>query len=281
MQPSMAAMEPPPAPGEDLPPLGALGTDLLEMSSGFRAATLATPLLATALFFVCAGRGWWWLALPAVALQTFCTYASVSHDLVHGTLRLSARANDVLLAVVELLGLRSGHAYRVTHLFHHRRFPDPEDLEGAPARMSAPRVIALGPVYLWRLGIWAFRHSRAHERAWIGGECAAIAAYVAVALGLWLSGCTPVLAVYALLVTVASWAFPFVFVYLMHDAAPVSPLFQTRAFRGRIVPALLLHHTYHLEHHLYPTVPARNWHALALRLDPLLARAGVVPVRLP
>lgn len=277
----MNANEPPAAGAVDRPTLAELGTDLLEMSAAFRAFTLVLPFLATALFFVPAAFGRWWLAVPAVGVQTFCTYASVSHDLVHGTLRLGARANDVLLAVVELLGLRSGHAYRASHLFHHRRFPDPDDLEGAPARMGLARVLLEGPVYLPRLTVWAWRQARRHERAWIAAECAAIAAVIALALSLWLGGRTPVLAVYVGLVVAASWAFPFVFVYLMHDAAPESELFQTRAVRGRIVPALMLHHTYHLEHHLYPTVPARNWRALARRLDPLLARAGVVPLRLP
>jgi beta-carotene hydroxylase len=281
MRETMAANEPPAGGAADRPTLAELGADLLEMSPLFRAFTLAMPFLATGLVFFLLARGWWWLAAPAVGVQTFCTYASVSHDLVHGTLRLGARTNDVLLALVELLGLRSGHAYRATHLFHHRRFPALEDLEGAPARMPLARVLLEGPVYLLRLGAWAWRQARPHERAWMAAEAAGITGYLGAALFLWLSGRTPLPALYALLVVPASWAFPLVFVYLMHDAAPASELFQTRAFRGRLVPALMLHHTYHLEHHLYPSVPARNWRALGRRLDPLLARAGVVPVRLP
>src|SRR5262245_53299084 len=264
----MAANPPPAGLGAtDLPSLAELGNDLLEMSRPWRAATLVMPFAATGLFFLLAGRGLWWLAVPAVALQTFCTYASVSHDLVHGTLRLSARTNEVLLAVVESLALRSGHAYRATHLFHHRRFPDVLDLEGAPARMSWIRALLEGPVYQWRLGAWAWRQGRAHERLWMAAEWLAAAAYVAMALWLWLSGRTPVPAIYAALVVTATWCFPFVFVFLMHDPAQESPFFQTRAFRGRIVPALMLHHTYHLEHHLYPSVPARNWRELGRRLD--------------
>ena len=37
--------------------------------------------------------------------------------------------------------------------------------------------------------------------------------------------------------------------------------------------------TYHLEHHLYPQVPSHHLAALARRLDPLLAGAGVRPRR--
>jgi beta-carotene hydroxylase len=265
----------------ELPPLSDLGADLLEVTPSWRVLSLVSPFVCTGLFFVLAGRGLWWLALPCLAAHTFLTYASVSHDLVHGTLGLSPRANDAMLALVELLGLRSGHAYRASHLFHHRRFPDPEDLEGAPARMSLVRTLLEGPVYLWRLGVSAYRRSGSRERAWIGSELLAVLLLVALALVLWLAGITPIPAVYAGLIVAGSWLFPLVFVYLMHLAEGRNAYFQTRAFRGRVVPALMLHHTYHLEHHLYPMVPARNWRALGQRLDPLLARAGVVPVRLP
>jgi beta-carotene hydroxylase len=265
----------------ELPPLSELGEDLLEMTPLWRGAALLGPFVCTVLFFALASRGLWWLALPCLAAHTFLTYASVSHDLVHGTLGLKPRANDVLLALVELLGLRSGHAYRASHLFHHRRFPDEEDLEGAPARMSLVGALLEGPIYLWRLGLQAFRRAGARERWWMAIELAAILAYAAVAVSLWLAGVTALPAIYGGLLVLGSWLFPLVFVYLMHDAAGRSAFFQTRAFRGRILPALMLHHTYHLEHHLYPMVPARNWRSLGRRLDPLLEKAGVVPVQLP
>jgi hypothetical protein len=69
-------------------------------------------------------------------------------------------------------------------------------------------------------------------------------------------------------------------VWWPHRASGASALDHTRAFRGRIVPAVFLHHTYHLEHHLYPgrlgeLAVARE------RLDPYLTRAGVEPIVLP
>jgi hypothetical protein len=61
------------------------------------------------------------------------------------------------------------------------------------------------------------------------------------------------------------------------SAPPVrdTPLTQTRTLRGRVVPAIFLELTYHLEHHLYPQVPSHNLPELARRLDPFLQRAGV------
>jgi len=56
---------------------------------------------------------------------------------------------------------------------------------------------------------------------------------------------------------------------------------QTRTLRGRIIPAVFLELTYHLEHHLYPQVPSHNLPELARRLDPYLSAAGVRPVAVP
>jgi beta-carotene hydroxylase len=43
----------------------------------------------------------------------------------------------------------------------------------------------------------------------------------------------------------------------------------------------LLHHLYHLEHHLYPRVPAHHWRELSARLDPYLDAADVPAIRIP
>jgi beta-carotene hydroxylase len=48
----------------------------------------------------------------------------------------------------------------------------------------------------------------------------------------------------------------------------------------RLFSILAFRHLYHLEHHLYPSVPHHNWPKLARRLDPYLTAAGVHPVRL-
>ena len=49
-----------------------------------------SPFLLTAAFFVLAARGLWLFALACPVLLSFLTYASISHDLVHRTLRLPA-----------------------------------------------------------------------------------------------------------------------------------------------------------------------------------------------
>ena len=51
------------------------------------------------------------------------------HDLVHQTLRLQRWWSSFWLSTIELLSLRSGTAYRLSHLHHHRHFLDQSDVE--------------------------------------------------------------------------------------------------------------------------------------------------------
>ncbi len=89
----------------------------------------------------------------------------------------------------------------------------------------------------------------------------------------------PGVLVYAVLAIAGSWVYPLLTVYLPHHDYGATPLTQTRTLRGRIIPAVFLELTYHLEHHLYPQVPSHRLPELARRLDPYFTANGVRPVR--
>ncbi len=62
--------------------------------------------------------------------------------------------------------MESGHAYRITHHQHHTMFPEEEDPEGYPAKISLLGAILYGPVFLVRLWLWAFKR-RPDQRLWL------------------------------------------------------------------------------------------------------------------
>src|SRR5262245_39961185 len=107
-----------------LPKLSRLGVDLLRISKFQRFRSLAQSFACFTAYVVLAILGYWPAAVLATAVMSFITYGSISHDLVHGNLGLSRRANDLLLSLIELLAIRSGHAYQLAHLHHHARFPE-------------------------------------------------------------------------------------------------------------------------------------------------------------
>jgi len=255
-----------------VPSLDELGRDLLRVSRARKAICLAFPFLVTALFFVFAARGWWIPAILCTMVLSFITYGSVSHDLVHRNLDLPSWINEPLLAAIELLAFRSGHAYRWTHLHHHARFPSDDDIEGAAAAMPWWRALLDGVTLQPRLWAAALRHRGPH-RPWALFEAAAILVMLAAAIRV------PALGVYALLVIAGSWIFPFITSYLVHDPHGADELSQTRLFRGRMFSLVAFEHLYHLEHHLFPQVPHQRWPELARRLDPFFESHGVRAVR--
>jgi beta-carotene hydroxylase len=256
----------------DLPSLRDLGDDLLGVTPLRRLITLSAPFLWMAAYFVFAGRHWWPLAVASVMGLTFVSYGSTSHDLVHRALDLPARLNNLLLTVIELLSFRSGTAYRLSHLHHHRRLLGPDDIEGAAAHGSLIRAVASGPSLQLRIWLWAWRtHPR--ERTALLCEAVSIGALTIGAVCAMRYSPAPL--IYAGLVVAGSWTIPVITVYLPHDVHGATPLERTRMFRGRFVRLVAFDHLYHLEHHLYPSVPHHHWKALADRLDPHFERAGV------
>lgn len=261
-----------------MPTLSELGPDLTVTSARQRVVALARPYLGVAVFAVAVWQRWWWLT-PLIMFGIFVAVVTVTHDVVHRCLGLSRRQTELALFALGLVLLESGHAYRITHLQHHRLFPSDDDPEGYPANLSFLGAICYGPVFLVRLWWWAFQRSRGdrRQRAWLLVE--ASAPFAALAAGALLWTVTPGVLGYAVMAIVGSWVYPLLTVYLPHHDYADTPLTQTRTLRGRVIPAIFLELTYHLEHHLYPRVPSHRLSELARRLDPYLAEAGVRPRR--
>jgi beta-carotene hydroxylase len=264
----------------EMPTLDSLGVDFLTTTRHQRRLALARPFLGLAAYALAAGTGMWWLT-PFLVFYVFVAVVTVTHDVVHRSLGLSRRQTEWALFTMGAVLLESGHAYRETHLRHHRVFPGPDDPEGDPARFGLLGAVLWGPLFLPRLWCWAFARTRpgGPTRRWLIAEAAWAVAVPIV--GLWLLPVTPAVLVYACLAIVGSWVYPLLTVHLPHRNYGDTRLSQSHTLRGTIIPALFLELTYHLEHHLLPEVPSHNLPALSRRLDPLLRQSGVRPRRVP
>jgi beta-carotene hydroxylase len=194
---------------------------------------------------------------------------------VHRSLGLGRRATEWALFATGAVLLESGHAYRITHLQHHKRFPSDDDPEGYPAKLNFLGAVCYGPVFLVRLWRWAY--ARGRQRSWLVAEAAM--PFAVFAIGALLARWTPYPLAYAVMAILGSWVYPLLTVYLPHHDYGDTVLTQTRTLRGHVIPAMFLELTYHLEHHLYPQVPTHRLAELARRLDPFFAEAGVRPRR--
>ncbi len=258
-----------------LPTLQEPGCDLLYVSPLRRVTTIGLPFAIMISYAVFASHNWWLSALLCVMGLCFVTYGSSSHDLVHQTLGLRRRWNLFWLSLIELLSLRSGTAYRLSHLHHHQHLLDATDVEGSAVYMSLLRTLLSGPTTQIRLWWWAWTNHRKHRPLLLLEASGILALLCAAFLSV---DQTPAPLIYAVLVICGSWIFPLITVYIPHIAEGQTPLTQTRLFRGAVYRFVAFDHLYHLEHHLYPAVPHHHWRRLAVRLDPYFTQLGIRPV---
>lgn len=256
-----------------------MGLDLLKQGRAQQMAALGLPFILCGSYFLFASLDMLPPALLCAIALSFVTYASTSHDLVHGNLGLGKGLNGFLLFLIELSAIRSGHAYRAAHLHHHSRYPGTDDIEGEASKMSFLRALFEGLVFQMRIYHWAYRNVRAPaDRIWIRIEGLACAAMIAAAF--FLFNTVPAFSAYVALMIAGSWIIPLMTSYVPHTPDGTHVTRQTRMFRGKVLSIIALEHLYHLEHHMYPRVPRANWPKLAVRLEGYFREAGVRPCKL-
>ncbi len=252
-----------------LPELKSLGSDLLETTSLQRWMALSRPFIGLATYIVAIYFNLWYIT-PVIVFLIFVSVVTVTHDVVHNSLGLSKSQSDVALFIMGAVLLESGHAYKMTHIQHHKLFPHEDDPEGEPAKIPLVKALLQGPVFLFKLYFWAVSKAGkgSQQLYWLYIEGLWLLLWIVIAL-LVLPYTFAVLW-YVVMVIVGSWVYPLLTVHLPHYNYGDEPLYQTRSLRGRIIPALFLELTYHLEHHLYPQVPSHNLKKLSQRLDGFL-----------
>jgi beta-carotene hydroxylase len=229
------------------------------------------------LYWILAFHGYWVAAVLSAMALSFSTYGSTSHDLVHENLKINKTVNTILLSFTEAICFRSGHAYKLSHLYHHKRYPHEDDVEGAASRMTLVRALMEGVVFQFKIYVWSLAQPKRRK------YYSLILLEGAVVLMFVLLCCfslkyTYVPLVYLCLMVSGSWIIPFITAYAVHTPHGSDELHQTRLFRGAFFSIIAFNHLYHLEHHLYPMVPHKNWPKLAARLDDYFKRQGVKPM---
>ena len=257
----------------ELPKIKDLGNDLNDLTMYQKIWTLIKPLVYVVSFFIMYNYQLYFLSLLSIIFLQFNTFVSTSHDLVHNSLRLKKNWNRLFLSLNELICLRSGHAFKTSHLNHHKKFPDIEDIEGRSIYKSFWGTLVSGPTYIISIYFWSLNHCSKKDKSYIIAEGLGIFMYSL--LSLLLIKTVPVLAVYLSLTYVTSWVFPLFTVYIPHILNHEHPLYQTRQFKGPVLGFIFAEHNYHLEHHLYPSVPHQNWKKLSKRLDSFLKNKGI------
>jgi len=255
----------------DKPKIDELGTDLLKASTLDFVLILVRPLILIILFFLVYETEFYWL-LPMVVFALFVTVINFTHDLVHNSLGLPPRLNELLISLSGMLILESGHSYKVTHHLHHRNFPNKTDPEGEPAKNGFVKSLLIGPFYIPKLFIWAYSYSLKKKDfrmiRWMRLEALFFGMFLLI--GVLLLPETKAVLTYGLMVVVGGWFYPMITVYMPHRKYNGKELGNTIRYKGKLTSYLFINQIFHLEHHLYPHVPTCNLKKLSERLSPYL-----------
>jgi fatty acid desaturase len=218
-------------------------------------------------------QGSWWLPAVAASFILFMAGLRQAHDGFHLTLGLPRRATDGFLFGLSLVLAIPLHAVKYNHLRHHAHPLAPDDVEGACARLPGWLAILMGPVFTVRMMGHAWWNARRDLRRWITAEALALLVLGVVAVWLdcfWLR-------YHLVVMLLGNCLTAFFAVWLVHHDCDPEGIFA-RTQRGRLVNFLTLNLFYHLEHHLFPAVPACRLPELARRLDAVVPEAREMPV---
>src|SRR5579859_4499800 len=249
--------------------------DLVALSPWEKAWELILGLPWLLLSLCCYGHGWWWAGLLC-SFYVFLTGLRQSHNAQHYALGLPRPMQDGVLFALSVLMLASMHAVQVTHLHHHRHCLEDEDGEGATARLAWWRAIVIGPLFLTRVHVAAWRLATSRKRAWIAIELIVIAGLVVLALGRpdWVA-----LRWHTSAMLLGECLTGFFAVWTVHHGCAVHEAGRTQ--RGFWLNLISFSMFFHAEHHLFPAVPTPHLRELARRLDyarPEFSRRSVIPV---
>ena len=236
-----------------------------------RELLLPAPWFLVSISF--ASHGLYLAALPA-SFFFFLTGLRQVHDAWHRTLGVPRGACHVIMVVLSVLMLGSMHSVRVTHMLHHRRCLEEDDVEGRSARGSALGAILTGPLFFFMKQAEGWRQGSRRDRSWIAFELLINVGWVVIVSG--------VLHVSALEYHIAAMAigqclFPFFSVWLVHRGCDGSHAIA-RTERGRLKNLLSCGMLYHVEHHLFPGVPTCRLPRIAERLDRTYPELGRLKV---
>lgn len=252
--------------------------DLLTLSPLHKIQELALPLPWLAAELVLAHHGYYIAALLC-SVAVFKLSFRLAHETLHGNLKVGQGSTDLVLLATSLVLLGSSHAMRWTHLRHHRLGSGPGGVEGIPAHGPAWRAIAIGPLFPLLLNLYPFQHANAPTRRWIGVEWSGSALWIAAAFLainslLGSAACRFHIGAMILGQAVAGFAC----IWTVHRRA-TDIAYPARTARSRFLQLASGNLILHVEHHLFPQVPARRLHILAERLDeaaPELRQAQVI-----
>lgn len=203
----------------------------------------------------------YWLALP-FSFYFFLAGLRQVHNGFHNSLGVGKPVVWFVLFSNSVLMLASMHAVKFNHLRHHKYCLKENDYEGKVAKLKWYKALFYGPIHMFLIHYHTFRIGNKGYRLNTALELTAISAFVAIVWNFQIH----FLMYHTLAMITGELLSAFFAVWTVHHDA--EELFmQTRTQRTKWKNKITLNMFYHLEHHMFPAVPAIKLPVLASRLD--------------
>ena len=242
--------------------------DLCDLSSleVFYEVAIYVPWLVASLVFAhfgSAAHAFWYLPALGCSFMFFLCGLRQVHNAFHYAVGVSPRAHEWLMFVLSPLMMSAMHAVQWNHLRHHRHCMDDEDIEAMSAKMPGWKALITGPQFPVRLHKAALEKGNARIRRWIHWELAAIVGMAVLAFAVvdW-----AFLQYHVTAMVVGQCFSAFFAVWTVHHDCDRSH-YIARTIRNPMKAFVTYDMFYHVEHHLFPTVPTCHLPKLAKRLD--------------
>lgn len=204
----------------------------------------------------------WIFALGASFMFFLCGLRQV-HNAFHYAVGLTRKSHEWFMFFLSIVMLGSMHAVQYNHLRHHKHCMGDDDIEAASARMVWWRAFMFGPKFPWLLHKAALQKGSKRVKNWVIAELIANVIWVALVFFVFDS---TILMYHVIVMAVAQNMTAFFAVWTVHHDCDRS-YFIARTIRQRAKSIITYNMFFHVEHHLFPTVPTRNLSILAERLD--------------
>lgn len=204
-----------------------------------------------------------YLLALAFSFMFFLIMGRLSHAAIHHSLGTTKKQNRWVLILCSTFILSSMHAIQINHLRHHHLFMQDDDIEAMSSKMPWWKALLIGPWYTILLHIKAFQVGNRQERKWMYCELLIILLLVCT-IFFFLEMTFLKFHIIAMLIGQSMTAF-FAGWLVHHDTD--DHIYQARTLRGNLKGKMSYSMFYHVEHHLFPRVPAQHLHIIAQRLD--------------
>lgn len=204
------------------------------------------------------------LALPFTAFF-FLTGLRQVHNGFHNSLGTNKFLTWFTLYSNSILLLVSIHAVKFNHIRHHKYCLSDEDYEGKSAKMTWYGAILYGPIHMFLIHKITFKLANKNYIKNMLLELSSITIFVFITFYFKIN----FLIYHIIIMIIAEFLMAFFAVWTVHHDTEKNPEIA-RTQRGKWKNKITFSMFYHLEHHLFPSVPTIKLHELSMRIDKVL-----------